>query len=173
MYINETDVEVLVIPVDIPLIAMTAVHDAPSTVRAGSPALGGTAMLFSMIQAHAHWHSVPFSVPAFPRLLITQPPLPLHPFFLQNLTAGRKSQAGGRSSVTRTSATTGTATTPGSGARSSVRAGSPATGNRSSVNQGSGGRGSVSMALMFSETMTLLALGADKCACSAHTHTYQ
>lgn len=33
MYINETDIEVLVIPVDIPLIAMTAVHDAPSPVR--------------------------------------------------------------------------------------------------------------------------------------------
>lgn len=32
MYINSTDVEVLVIPVDIPLVAMTAVHDAPSPV---------------------------------------------------------------------------------------------------------------------------------------------
>lgn len=37
MYINQTEVEVLLIPIDIPLIAMTAVHDAPSPVGCLNP----------------------------------------------------------------------------------------------------------------------------------------
>lgn len=84
---------------------------------------------------------------------------------LQNLTgAGRKSGAAGRSSVAgqRTSAASA-ATHGGGGARTSVRTGSPATGSRGSLTSG-GMRTSESLALLFSETMTLLALGADKCA---------